>query len=694
LLLGIDIGGTYTDGVYIDKKGKPTVAKTLSTPQDGFVSGLFNCIQELARQVDLSPKELLKTLDRFTHGSTIATNIVLEGTGAKVGVITTKGHRDVLKDMLGKGKTTGRPVDDVYFVLLPKPEQVVPDELIIEVTERSDHKGAEIVKLNEEEVENAIRTLIDKGIESLAICFLWSFLNSAHEQRAKEIALKIKPDLFASCSCDVVPKLGEYQRFTATVLNSMVYPKSAAYINTITDRLKAEYDFDKQLQIMSCDGGILPWVELQNTPLYMIDSGPVGGMSVAEEVCAQVQEPNIVAIDMGGTSFDLGLIVNGISEIRDTSVIRQWEYAIPRYDIESIGAGGGSIAWCDEDIRAIRIGPKSAGAMPGPACYGRGGNEPTVSDASLLLGYLNPRIMIEGKKLNKEQAIKAIGKLGKKIGKDTEEMAIGIFELTNEIAGGEVRSALISRGLDYRKFVLLCYGGAGSLHMTEIAKVVGIKQCIVPPNSSVFSAIGLCVADVKVRSSKEVIYPEPWDAGTINSDFAEMEKQLLAKIRAAGASKESINIRRKLIMQFKGQFYQMRVPVTSGELTEENLAEAKEEFVNIYTSRYGRAALIPGATVTILSEESECIGKTPKVELLVRKESTQVPAKAVMRPRRIYAGKVTGFVEAEVFNGAELLAGNKIIGPAMIDFPHTSIRLGPGETGVFDKNFNFVVTVP
>jgi N-methylhydantoinase A len=692
-LLGIDIGGTFTDGVYIDEGGQQIVGKSLSTPKDNFVGGLFNCIEEIAKQVEKSPEELLKGLDRFTHGSTIATNTVIEGTGAKVGVITTRGHRDVLKDMLGRGRATGRPIDEVFFVLLPKPEQIVGDELLIEVSERSDHKGAVIVKLNEKEVENAVKTLIDKGVETLAVCFLWSFLNPAHEHRVREIALKIKSDLFVSCSCDVVPRVGEYQRFTATALNSMVYPKSASYIKTVTDRLRTKYGFGKPLQIMSCDGGIMPWAELRDVPIYTIDSGPVGGMCAAEVLCAQIKESDIAAVDMGGTSFDLGLIVNGVSIMRDTSVVKQWEYAISRYDIESIGAGGGSIAWYDDDTGAIRVGPRSAGAMPGPACYDFGGTEPTVSDADLILGYLNPGSEIAGKKLNRKKAIEAVGKLGERIGKDAEEMAIGIFELVNEIMGGRVRSELISRGLDYREFALLCYGGAGPLHMTEIAKVVGIKRCIVPANASVFSALGLCFADIKVRSRKEVVYSEPWEPGTLNSDFAEIEKGLDSKIKDAGGTKGSISVRRTLAMQFKGQFYQLRIPVASTKLNNEDLAKAKEEFVNVYTSRYGRAALIPGATVVITSEESECIAETRKGELRIAKETTQIPAEAKRPSRRIYGGKGRGFIEAKVFDGLKLLPGNKIEGPAMIDFPHTSIRLSHGEAGILDKYFNFIVTL-
>ena len=339
----------------------------------------------------------------------------------------------------------------------------------------------------------------------------------------------------------------------------------------------------------------------------------------------------------------------------------------------------------------MKVGPISAGARPGPACYGLGGTEPTVSDADLILGYLNPDTKIAGKKLSKEKAVEAVEKLGKKIGKNAEEMAIGIFDLVNENMGGIVRSELISRGLDYTQFALLCYGGAGPLHMTEIVRMVGMKRCIVPANASAFSAYGLCFVDIKVRDSKEVVYPEPWDARTINGDFTQIEKELLSKVKATGVSEEDISVRRVFAMQFKGQFYQLRVPVPVKELTQEDLAKVKEEFVNTYTSRYGKASLIPGAMVIIMSEESECVGKTLKAKLPLEKETAQIPAEAVMLPRKVYDKKVGGFVEAEVYNGDKLLAGNRIEGPALIDFPHTSIRLGQGEVGVLDQHRDFIV---
>jgi N-methylhydantoinase A len=415
-------------------------------------------------------------------------------------------------------------------------------------------------------------------------------------------------------------------------------------------------------------------------------------MCGTEMISAQIKEDDLVCCDMGGTSFDMGVVFRGIAETKVTGTVKQWEYAISRYDIDSIGAGGGSIAWFDRSIGAIKIGPRSAGGNPGPACYGLGGTEPTVSDANLILGYLNPDIEIAGKKLNFKKAMETVGKLGEEIGRDAKEMAIGIFDLVNENMAGKVRSELIARGLDHRQFSLLCYGGAGPLHMTEIANLIGMKRSIVPRNASVFSANGLCLADIKCQDSKEVVYPEPWDVKAINDDFNEFQKRLIQKIRATGTDSKDIAVMRTFVMQFKGQFYSLKVAVaTSQEITKEDLARAKEDFISTYARRYGEAALMPGAVVIIMSEGVECIGRTVNIELASEIETTKIPKDAIKAPRKMYSKKERGFVQANVYYGEKLLAGNKIAGPALIDFEHTTIRLGHGENVLIDQHLNFIV---
>jgi N-methylhydantoinase A len=693
MLLGIDIGGTFTDGFYIDKQGSKTEVKVLSTPQDMFVGGFFNCLEEIARNINQNETEILRTVQRFTHGSTIATNTVIEGTGAKVGMITTKGHRDVLKAMLGGGKSAGRPIDDIYNFLLPRPEPIVPDDLIMEVSERIDHKGEVIVKLNRKESEKAVKALIRKGIDTLAICFLWSFLNPAHEHEVEKIARDIKPDLFVSCSADVVPMIGEYQRFTATALNCMVQSRSAMYVDELQSRLKAEYNYERQINIMCCNKGIRPWSELRHAPVFMMDSGPVGGLCAAEEITQFLKEPNVIAVDMGGTSFDLGIIVDGSSLMKDRSIAKQWEYAISRSDIESIGAGGGSIIWYDDEMKTIKVGPRSAGGRPGPVCYGLGGIEPTISDADLVLGYLNQEIEIAGKKLDSERALKALGKLGKRIGKNPEEMAVGAFNLVNELMAGRVRSEMIGRGLDYRQFLLMCYGGAGPIHMTEVARLIGINRCIVPANASVFSAYGLCSADFRIEGIKEVNFTEPWEVEEINATFTALEEEATRSVRAAAGGQTKISIQRKLAMQFKGQFYQLEVPVPTKDLNEEDLVEIRERFIKTYNSRYGEASHIPAAIINILCAKVGCIGQTKKLAFAPQVKQAGIPVKAHLAPRRIYDKESDGFVKAQVYNGEDIVSGSEIQGPALINFHHTTIRLGKGERAVVDANRNFYIEI-
>jgi N-methylhydantoinase A len=693
MLLGIDIGGTFTDGFYADEKGNKTEVKVLSTPQDMFVSGFFSCLEEIARISGTGVDKLLDGVQRFTHGSTIAINTVIEDTGAKVGLITTRGHRYVLKAMLGEGKITGRPIDDVYNFLLPRPDPIIPDNLIIELSERVDCNGETLVDLDEKESVRAVKALLNKGIDTLAVCFLWSFLDPSHEQAVKEIALSIKPDLFVSCSSDVFPAIGEYQRFTAAALNCIVQPRSAHYVDELQERLKTEYKSEKPINVMTCTKGIRPWNELRDVPVFMMDSGPVGGLCAAEEIAKHVGEANVIACDMGGTSFDLGIIAGGSSLMKDRSVVKHWEYAIPKCDIESIGAGGGSVVWYDKEMKTIKVGPQSAGSRPGPVCYGLGGTEPTISDANLILGYLNPEIEIAGKKLDKAKAAQAIRKLGKRIGKGQDAMAVGAFDLVNELMAGRIRSEMISRGLDYRQFMLMCYGGAGPIHMTEVARLIGIDRCMVPANASVFSAYGLCSADFRIENIQEVNFTEPWDADQINETFAGLEEETLRRVRTAAGSGTKVVVERALAMQFKGQFYQLEIPVPTKEFGERDLVKIRESFIQSYDTRYGEASYIPGATINVLCAKVSCIGKTTKLAMESTYRSAQILQKALLPKRKIHDGESGGFVEAEVYRGEELKAGNKIEGPALIEFLHTTIRLGTREKAAIDANGNFSIEI-
>lgn len=693
MLLGIDIGGTFTDGFYTDEQGKTSEVKVLSTPQDMFVGGFFDCLEEIAKINGRSVEELLAGVRRFTHGSTIATNIVIEDTGARVGMITTRGHRDVLKAMLGEGRMTGRPIDDVYNFLLPRPDPILSEDFIVEVSERVDYKGEAIVALNEEEAGAAVEELLQKDIDTLAVCFLWSFLNPEHEQKVKEIARGIKPDLFVSCSCDVFPILGEYQRFTATVINCMVQPESAHYMEELQERLKKKYGYDKQVNIMGCNKGIRPWRELKDVPVFMMDSGPVGGLCAAEAIANHIEEPNVIACDMGGTSFDLGIIAGGASLMKDTSVVGQWEYAIPKCDVESIGAGGGSIVSYDEEMKTVRVGPRSAGSRPGPVCYGLGGDEPTVSDADLLLNYLNPEIEIAGKKLDRKRAEEALAGLGERIGKGPEAMAIGAFNLVNELMAGRIRSEMINRGLDYRRFMLMSYGGAGPVHMTEVAKIIGIGRCLVPANASILSARGLCSADFRIEGVKEVDFTEPWDAEAINQVFDELKEETMRRVYAAAGGEVGVELEGALAMQFKGQFYQLEVPVKARTFGEDDLEEIRESFVRMYNTRYGEASYIPGATVNILCAKVGCVGKTAKLALDTGWKAATVPKEAVLEPRKIYDRDADGFISASSYRGELLKVGNKIEGPALIDFAHTTVRLGSREKAVVDANRNLSIEI-
>lgn len=695
MLAGVDIGGTFTDGYYIDEKLNITTAKALSTPEDDFLSGIFNCIEELARGANKSPTELMRSVVRFAHGSTIATNAIIQDKVAKAGMITTKGHKDVLISQLGVGKYKGRPPEERLNPLNPKPPCIIPEELIEEVAERVDSVGEVVVGLNENEVEKAIDKLLNKGVEVIAVCFLWSFLNPSHELRVKEMINKIKPDMFVSCSHSVIPKLGEYQRFTAAVVNGMIHPILSAYMKGMKKGFESKYDFVKPIYIMGCDGGIRILGEIEKTPIVTIGSGPVGGLIYASSLCDVLRQPNIITTDMGGTSFDMGVIINGMPAIRETSLVNQYEYFMPALDNISLGTGGGSIAWYDEVGKRLRVGPQSAGAAPGPACYGIGGTEPTVTDANLVLGYLNPEIMIKGKRISRDKAVESMRPLGKVLDKDPVEMAVGIDEVTNNIMALAIRSEMIARGLDYRKYILLCFGGAAGLHVSEIARIVGIKRCILPQSAAVLSAAGLCSADFKIEVRKEVLYLEPFNLKELNADFAELEEEAKARIRASGVEEEDVVIERGLEMKYHLQYVQLRMPTPflTGEISEEAVTKITKEFDNIYSERYGEVSLLPAALREIATVVVTGVGKVPQVKLAPERLVERIPAEAVTAPRQIYSKETGGFVGAKTYDGTKLLPGNKVEGSAVIDFPDTSLMVSRGDVATLDEYRNIVMEI-
>src|SRR5690242_6782945 len=517
--IGIDIGGTFTDCVLIgaDASGQVTAyrtAKALSTPADP-ADGVMAGLAELAASVGRSLPDLLGQAERFGHGTTIGTNAVLERTGARVGVITTAGHGDALSIMRGHGRVAGRRLEDVFRVRgtsLPAP-LIVPGA-VLELHERVDAAGQIVVALDEGQAKAAVTAFVaEHRLDSVAVAFLWSFANPEHELAVEKIVRTAAPGVFVSLSTRVSPRLGEYERTVATVLNGYVGPACTRYLSSMVDRLAAD-GLRAQLLVMQSSGGVVPAAVASEVALGTLDSGPTAGLTGVAALAAAGGDRNVVATDMGGTSFDIGLVVEGQPLVETEAVIGQYTYRIPHLDIRATACGGGTIARRDPQTGALRVGPDSAGSEPGPACYRRGGTQATVTDADVVLGLLRPGSFLGGRMPLDEAASRAaVGRLADELGLGLEETAAGIVTVNNLRAATLIRQQTLERGLDPRDFVLYSYGGAGPVHAFGYAAEIGVREVRIPfgDGASTLSAYGIAAGDVARFVEVETTLRAPFD---------------------------------------------------------------------------------------------------------------------------------------------------------------------------------------
>src|SRR4051812_33548374 len=475
------------------------------------------------------------SLDRFcqeiaflSHGTTVGTNTIIQKRGAKVGLITTKGHEDAIHIMRGSRGYGGRDIRKVvHFPETSKPTPIVPKRLIRGVSERVDCFGEIVSPLNEEEAENAIKDLVAQGVEAIAICFLWSFRNPEHEKRVKALVQKIAPSLFVTCSVDIAPKWGEYERVTATALNAYLGPVMGGYLDRLDSSLK-KLGYGHGLQITQCGGGTVPVARAGEAPLLTLDSGPVSGVTASMFLGAAMGEKNVITTDMGGTSFDVSIIYGGKPAYSFISNTDQYEYFLPKVDLQAIGAGGGSLIRVQAEARTMTVGPDSAGAFPGPVCYSRGGKVPTVTDAQLVLGYLDAENFAGGRmKLDRESAFSALKEVGDKIGMSAMECAAGVCRIVELNMADIIRKVTVEKGFDPRDFALFAFGGAGPAHAGVFARELGVKKVIVPQRkaASTWCAFGAAAADVLHIFEHTEIMPTPVDASRLNRILEGLQKK-------------------------------------------------------------------------------------------------------------------------------------------------------------------------
>jgi N-methylhydantoinase A len=683
--IGVDIGGTFTDCVVVDAEGERTVSKALTT-YESLSDGVLAALEVAAAELGIERSELLAGTEMLVHGTTVATNAVLTRGGVRTGLITTRGHEDAL--IIGKvfSKRAGLAERDIqHSSRLEKPEPIVPPELIRGVSERVDVDGDVVVALNEEEATAAIDELAAAGVEAIAVSFLWSFVNPDHERRVAELIAERAPGVFVSLSSEIAPLLGEYERTSTTALNAYVGPRVASYLAGLEARLQ-ESGLSGPMLVMQAGGGLTSVEDASARPILTLDSGPAGGILGARHLGEIYGERNVICTDVGGTSFEVGLIMNGEIPLDHDPVVSQYSLRIPKLAVRSIGAGGGSLAWVDAG-GLLRVGPQSAGSRPGPACYGLGGTDATVTDADLVLGYLDPDSFLGGRMaLDRDLALQALARLGEKLSMEPEEVAIGIFRIINAQMADLIRKATIEQGHDPRDCVLIAYGGAGPTHAAFYGRDIGAKAILVLPRSTAFSAEGMLTCDVVHTAQGARFLGAPFaedDFAQLSEDFGRLEDKVMAQFGAEGADADEITLVREVGVRYRKQAHTLIAEVDGGTLTLDSARPIQERFERRYAAVYGEGALLSADAGIEL--EAQMVNGTRAVEpppLRAHELNGGDGSRALRGEREAY---FDGPVQTPVYNGAELHAGDVLEGPAIVQRMGDSVVVPQGFTARLDE---------
>jgi N-methylhydantoinase A len=658
LSIGIDIGGTFTDLVAIDAAGRTVFAKSISTPQDQSI-GVMAGLEELAGRLNLSRAEMLARTKRLVHGTTVATNALLERKGASVALLTTAGHRDVLE--MREGLKGNR-----YDLRTPPPEPLVPRELRFGVRERLKPSGEIVVPLDPASLDEAIAAIKKSDVNSAAICFLHAYRNPVHEIAVEQRLARELPGVSVSRSSDVLPQIKEYERVATTVVNAYVRPIVRHYLERLEAGLK-QAGFDGSLFIILSHGGMAPVEEAARLAAATVLSGPAGGMSGCRRCAAMLGIPDLVAFDMGGTSTDISLIADGAATLSADGGLAGQRIALRSLDISSIAAGGGSIASVDSG-GIFHVGPESAGAMPGPACYGQGGGQATVTDANVVLGYLDPFAFMGGKRpLDTAAADAVIDRLAASLGITRLEAAAGIFRLVNLKMADAIRLMTLRRGVDPRRFALLSFGGAAGVHATEVARELELSRIIVPTTASVLSAWGMLTSDLRYEVSRTHFETGARStASEVRGIFAELENRAVERLRSWFDG--PIAVERSAEMRYGEQIFEIDVALDGVDLNSSSLiAEIEDRFHRRHEELY-----------TYASRDQEVVFVNARVAAIGavsagRAEEQEAPSTAPCKPRSRRKAFFGDWLDVPVYALDDLKPGQSLQGPGIIEAETTTV---------------------
>ncbi|TAK32939.1 MAG: hydantoinase/oxoprolinase family protein [Chloroflexota bacterium] len=664
--IGIDVGGTFTDGTALDDRGQEWAAKVPSTPPF-FVEGILNCVDALASEVGISHTQLLQQCNLLINGTTAVTNAIVQLAIAKTGLITTRGFRDVMRIAKGGQKGSFRPVEPDITKYVPIPE-VVKYENTVEVDERVDHKGDILVPLNRDQVKQVVKDLVEnKGVEAVAVSLLWSFKNPAHEQQIKAVIKEMYPNLTVCISSEVRPIIREYERTMTTVLNAAVSPILQNYVGGLEGRVK-EWGYQFPFYLMHSAGGYSTVEESLKSPISLAGSGPVGGVIGANTLGKMLGQENVLAVDTGGTTFDISLIVNNEYSYDARTWLGRFLTGLTTVSVTSIGAGGGSIAWLDPR-GLLKVGPRSAGARPGPACYGQGGSEPTLTDAFVLMDLLNPEFFLGGKiKLNKELAASAMAKVAGQLGWDLNATSSGVYKVLVANAAEAMRSVSIAKGYEPTGFTVLAYGGSSALIIAEVCKILKVKNVIMPQFGPVFSAWGLLRTDYQRKYVQSYNYRAGRDIGPINQIFADLTAKVRSDFAAAGIKTESTAIFREADIRYVGQFNELTIPVSSETLTEQDVAgPLYQEFEKKYEGLYGKGTVWTGGEIEIINVRVTGVSYSKPVPMLEAAIASEDPSSSLKGARKVFLPYVDSHETVPIYDGDRIRPGMSIKGPALVE---------------------------
>jgi len=694
-VIGVDVGGTFTDAVLDDDAGTVLAAKSPSTPPD-YSRGVIDALELLAEQLGVSLPDMLAGTHHIAHGTTSSLNALVMGNVPPVGFLTTKGHRDSIFIMNVEGRYLGRSPHELQNVLgQAKDHALLPKRHALEVTERIDRDGTVIVALDEDQARAAIRSLLDDGIRAIAVSLLWSFRNPVHERRLRELIAEQDPAVFVALSSEISPRIREFARNATTIMSTQIGPGLRDYLTALEGTLR-ENRLGGPLLVMQSNGGAVAAREAPAAAISTIGSVLTGGVVGSVSLGRQLGHRNIISTDVGGTTFLAGLVVDG-EPVRDTTtVINHHPVNVPTLRVDAIGSGGGAIAWLDPGGN-LRIGPRSAQAVPGPACYGNGGSEPTNTDANLVLGILPERGLLGGRKpLSLELARQAIDtRIAKPLGLSVEQAAAAIYTVQNAQTGDLLRKTVVEAGHDPRDFVLYAFGGAGPAHCARYAAEVGVTEVVVPlgPVASAFSAFGLASSDIVLAAELSDPVVLPFDPTRAEQNFADLEKQVREGLDRQGVRFETVRLEREIDMRYAMQLAEVTTPVADGPLDGAAIEAAAAAFEQRYAALYGADTGFREAGIQAITFRVRGTGVLPFSPTLpeIPAASSPDPAAAQAGSRPVCLDAAAGFADTPVYDYRLLRAGHLLTGPAIVEVPTTTVVVPDGTTATVDTLGNLTI---